>query len=645
MKSLTKLILLTLIFSSLQTARAQNPFPDHTNCERDMKEAGLWFFGVFAGMDFTSGDAMAATWQPDEFQTPISPAVISDSTGNLLFMTNGKQIYNKNFNIMADGLFGHYSCTQPAIIIPKPDSPDRYYVFTSDSYRDINGDKGLNYSEVDMESNFGQGNVIALNINLVPDGMDGRLTAVKHANKKDFWLIAHRWESDEFLAYRITSGGVSASPVSSQTGSVHNGTDNLLGFMKASPDGSSLAVVMYGNNTIELFDFNTETGKVSAPMLSPPDYNGAYGVEYSPDGTKVYLSTLDYSNIIPAFQSELYQFDLSSGDIFGTGTLVHTSTDAFRYAALQLGIDGRIYLAKSVNASAHSDFLGVVYNPNRIGDACNFNLLDGTADVEFDLGGKQSFWGLPNLVQSFVDWPHFTYDSVCIGDMTSFRITNIANIDDASWEFNNPDGTSNTTDFLRPMHAFSEEGQYQVSVTETYEGIDYTYTESVTVYPLPEVEFGMDTIYIFKGDYARLNVGEWAGYYWSNGSTDSEILVSEPGEYWVEVQNGKCCKNSDTVIVVQYELYVPNAFKPSSSINYEFKPVVPFNAVQDYRLQIFDRWGQMVFESNDLGTGWDGEIRNQPAPMGVYAYRIDYQTVSEEGTRPIKMAGTVMLLR
>lgn len=53
----------------------------------------------------------------------------------------------------------------------------------------------------------------------------------------------------------------------------------------------------------------------------------------------------------------------------------------------------------------------------------------------------------------------------------------------------------------------------------------------------------------------------------------------------------------------------------------------------------------MVFESQDLGTGWNGEIRNEPAPMGVYAWRIDYQTVSDEGTRPIKMAGTVMLLR
>lgn len=645
MKILVKLILLTLTYSAMQTALAQNPFPDHTNCERDMKEAGLWYFGVYAGINFNSGDAVPETWQPDVFQTPISPAVISDSTGKLLFMTNGKQIYNKHFNLMVDGLYGHYSCTQPAIIIPRPGDLNRYFIITSDSYRDINGDKGLNYTDIDMDANFGQGNMVTLNANLVASGMDGRLTAVKHSNGNDFWLIAHRWASNEFLAFMITSAGVSPMPVSSQTGSVHDGDDNLLGFMKASPDGSRLAVALYGNQSVEIFNFNNETGKVTLPIISPPDYEGAYGLEFSPDNTKVYLTTLDYANIIPAFQSELYQFDLDASDIFGTSKLIHTSKDAFRYAGLQLGIDGRIYLAKSMNASAHSDFLGVVYNPNRADTACNFNKLEGSSGVEFDLGGKQSFWGLPNVVQSFVDWPHFTYDSICVGDLTSFNITNVANIADASWEFNDPSGSSNTADFLRPTHSFSAEGQYQVSVTESYENIDYTYNESLTVYSLPDVEFGMDTIYIFKGDYARLNVGTWAGYYWSNGATTPEILVSEPGEYWVEVQNGQCCRNADTIYVVEYELYIPNAFRPSSSINYEFKPVAPFNAVQDYRLQIFDRWGQMVFESQDLGTGWNGEIRNEPAPMGVYAWRIDYQTVSDEGTRPIKMAGTVMLLR
>ena len=250
------------------------------------------------------------------------------------------------------------------------------------------------------------------------------------------------------------------------------------------------------------------------------------------------------------------------------------------------------------------------------------------------------------MVQSFLDWPHFTYDSVCIGDLSIFNITNKANIENAEWEFNDPDGVSNTADYFRPTHRFTKEGQYDVSVTETYEGNDYKYTESVTVYPLPEVSFGTDTIYIYQGDAAHLSVGDhYAAYAWSTGATSSDIYVSEPGKYWVEVQNYQCCYNADTVIVVKYELYVPNAFRPAGTANRVFKPVVPNNAVQDYRLQIYDRWGQLVFESNDLGTGWDGEINNKAAAMGVYAWRIDYQTTSGEGTRPVKMAGTVMLLR
>ncbi len=273
-------------------------------------------------------------------------------------------------------------------------------------------------------------------------------------------------------------------------------------------------------------------------------------------------------------------------------------------------------------------------------------MLGGTAGSEFYLGGKHSFWGLPNVVQSFVDWPHFTYDSICEGDVTIFNLTNTANVDEAGWDFQDPSGTSNTADPLRPTHRFSDEGQYQVAVTETFNGIDYTYSEPVTVYPLPEVSFGADTIYIFQGDNARLSVGDqWASYLWSTGATSSDIYVNQPGEYWVEVQNEQCCFNTDTVYVVLYEIYVPNAFRPASTINNEFKPVVPFMAVQDYRLTIYDRWGQMVFESRVLDNGWNGEVNNEPAPMGVYAWRIDYNTVNEDGTKPVSTSGTVMLLR
>ncbi|MEN8224375.1 MAG: gliding motility-associated C-terminal domain-containing protein [Bacteroidota bacterium] len=609
-----------------------------------MKQAGKWFFGVYAGVNFTGTSTLPETSQPNAFMTPISPGIISDSAGNILFMATPKQIYNKNFELAGDGMFGHYSCTQPVIILPKPDDPSRYFVFTSDSYRNLNEDKGLNYTVLTVDTYTGIGGANTLNINLIPDKMDGRLTAVKHANGKDYWLISHRWESNEFCTFRVTAGGVDANYVSSSVGTMHAGANNLLGFMKASPDGSRLAVALYESGIVEVFNFNNETGSVTTAKTSPADYYGAYGLEFSPDNSKLYISTLDYSNIIPAFPSELYQFDLNASDIFGSATSVHTSEDAFRYAGLQLGIDGRIYLAKSINAMEHSDSLGVIYNPNRTGLACNYNSLNG-ADRAFYLGGRQSFWGLPNVVQSYVDWPHFTYDSVCVGDVSIFRVNNQTNIDDASWAFSDPAGSSNTADPLNPTHAFSNDGQYTVSVTETYNGIDYTYSESVVVHPLPQVSFGVDTIYIFKGDYAVLSVGQWAGYLWSTGSTSSEIAVSEPGKYWVRVRNEKCCYNYDSVYVVQYELHVPNAFRPSSTLNNEFKPIVPFNAVQDYRLLIYDRWGKLVFESREIGTGWTGEINGQEAPFGVYAWRIDYQTVSDDGTRPIQMAGTVMLLK
>jgi len=105
MKIKTTFLLFSFLLFAYDASVAQNPFPDHTNCEREMMEAARWYFGVYAGMDFTSGEAVAETGQPDVFQTPINSGVMSDSSGNLLFLSNGKQIYNRSFTVMYDGLF------------------------------------------------------------------------------------------------------------------------------------------------------------------------------------------------------------------------------------------------------------------------------------------------------------------------------------------------------------------------------------------------------------------------------------------------------------------------------------------------------------------------------------------------------------
>jgi len=89
------------------------------------------------------------------------------------------------------------------------------------------------------------------------------------------------------------------------------------------------------------------------------------------------------------------------------------------------------------------------------------------------------------------------------------------------------------------------------------------------------------------------------------------------------------------------ELYMPTAFKPSG-INQEFKPVFPYFAEYEYSLQVFDRWGGMLFESNNPDRGWDGTINGQHAPLGLYAYRVSYKNFSQE---TVLKTGTFLLVR
>ncbi|MCL2132679.1 MAG: gliding motility-associated C-terminal domain-containing protein, partial [Lentimicrobiaceae bacterium] len=73
--------------------------------------------------------------------------------------------------------------------------------------------------------------------------------------------------------------------------------------------------------------------------------------------------------------------------------------------------------------------------------------------------------------------------------------------------------------------------------------------------------------------------------------------------------------------------YIPNTFCPSSSIdaNRVFKPVNSYVDAEEYVFSIYDRWGSLIFTTNDIREGWDGSTNGRPAAAGVYAYRLTYR--------------------
>ena len=93
--------------------------------------------------------------------------------------------------------------------------------------------------------------------------------------------------------------------------------------------------------------------------------------------------------------------------------------------------------------------------------------------------------------------------------------------------------------------------------------------------------------------------------------------------------------------------FTPNAFSPNgNTTNDVFRPFInEFVQVNGYELQVFDRWGGQVFRSTDLNTGWDGLIRGQQAPQGVYIYWFKIEYVDDKGVGSELLRGEVSLIR
>ena len=373
------------------------------------RQGNIWYFGDHAGLDFNSGTPIAitngATYNAGANGSE-GTAVMSDSTGSLLFYTNGQQIWNKNHQIMphGDSILGNISSTQAALIVALPGSSQYFYNFTVDDFNNDNLKYGFRYSIIDICADYGLGDVLPnqKNIKLL-DTVAEKLTAVRHFNGVDYWIIVHKYYSDAFYAYRLSSSGI-IDTVISHIGSRHpnvsggQGVGAAIGELKASPNGNKLAIVNgnAGNYGIaEYFDFDKSTGAVSnfVDIQTNGNYQ-YYGVSFSPDNSKLYIACWLNANGI-------YQFDLNASG--GNADSVKASkkqVSALTSYGMQLAVDGKIYLERAGNSGS---YLSVINYPNNLGTSCNYK------DSAIYLNGKACSMGLPNFIDSY-DYSNSTFN-------------------------------------------------------------------------------------------------------------------------------------------------------------------------------------------------------------------------------------------
>ncbi|MCB0767980.1 MAG: T9SS type A sorting domain-containing protein, partial [Flavobacteriales bacterium] len=248
-------------------------------------------------------------------------------------------------------------------ILPKPGADGIYYMIhgTLDNEQTLTA-QYLYLSVIDMSLNGGLGAVTIKNQVLIDDALnEGKITAVRHANGRDWWVFCHKAFSNVYYRLLVTPSGVSVDG----TQSIGTYRPEDAGQTCFSPDGSKYAYY-WGIEDLDIYDFDRCTGLFSDPVhIAIDDYNTSGGVAFSPDSRYLYVSSV----------LDAYQFDAEAPDVVASMAHIahwdgfYSPFDPFAtlFELSQLANDGKVYMSTG-NSTFH---LHVIHDPDAGGLACN----------------------------------------------------------------------------------------------------------------------------------------------------------------------------------------------------------------------------------------------------------------------------------
>ncbi|MBR9922138.1 MAG: gliding motility-associated C-terminal domain-containing protein [Bacteroidetes bacterium] len=196
-----------------------------------------------------------------------------------------------------------------------------------------------------------------------------------------------------------------------------------------------------------------------------------------------------------------------------------------------------------------------------------------------------------------------------------------------------------------PYYEVTESGTYEVNIVDPCGLIQ----EDINVEVIPPIEYDLgEDLYLCENQvFLDATTNGVASYLWSDGSNLPFLNAKEPGIYSVSVYN-QCEDIKDQIELFECEfcdVYFPNIFSPNfDGINDEFRAFAECS-LTNYSMQIFDRWGGLVYTSSNPTDGWDGTLGGKAMPSGVYTWVIQYTVIENELPREAQASGTVTILR
>jgi gliding motility-associated-like protein len=245
----------------------------------------------------------------------------------------------------------------------------------------------------------------------------------------------------------------------------------------------------------------------------------------------------------------------------------------------------------------------------------------------------------------------FTMEGGCTGE--SIAVENASKARTYLWDFGDPESPFNNSTAASPTHIYSAPGTYTVTLIASVCDAHDTTFQQVVIDQRPEDPFE-DMIELCPNDTLVLDAtieGAMA-YLWQDSTTAPTLAVDQAGRYEVTITVGACnAVFAANVIDSDCPCFtdLPNAFTPNGDGLNDFFGLLFSERcdIGEYRLRVFNRWGQEVFASTNHEEGWDGNADGQPAPSDTYFYQVQYSVrdAATEMTRNISRSGDVSLLR
>lgn len=422
-------------------------------------------------------------------------SAFSDTLGNLIAYFNGIDIGRSSFQVMENGqemdgyiipgpTYRKYSdedLPQGSIFLPWPGHPDSIVLlygglgnYGTAAYV-ILGSLDLSYAVIDIKANNGLGKVVEREQPLLEDTIgNGQITACKHANGRDWWVLV--WEANANRVYRflINPQGISLKGQQTVDFPVYSG----LGQSCFSSDGRFLAayngISDSAGSFLDIFDFNRCSGLLSNQRQFHHPVGLIGGLSISPNSRFLYEN----------YQDTVFQFDLYDTDIIGSQKIVGIRDDfpyPMRFYQSQLAPDGKIY----TSATNSSKWLHVIHRPDEEGAGCQYEqrgILLPTVNSfsvpnfpNYRLGPLDGSLcdtlGLDNLPMA---WFRYEQDTL---NPNIFEFRDLSYYEPATWSWDFGDATGSTE--RHPVHTYASSGSYQVCLTVSNDNGSNTHCKTV----------------------------------------------------------------------------------------------------------------------------------------------------------------------